>query len=465
MRCTTVRTIVVLLLACLALPGIALPAGAQTTALTLKQAYDLTRTSSEAIRLRELALQKSRLAVGEAGSAILPHLDFQTDASYLINPPPGYTVTAGQLAKIPTAQGLLSLPQNDTTIGAALHNYFSAVATLSQPLFTWGKIRNAIDLAALQVDAAGTDLVAQQRDIDRQVHASYFAALLARDSEVVLARIRDTAALVVADRLKALDHGTINREAVLEAQANLASIEAKLTEAGQSRATALEGLGMLTGRAPEGIALATGFTAAMPALDEEAIRGKARSASTDMAAARTQIAQAQKKLSIEKGGSILLPDVSLGLSLGATGQEDLPFSGWTWNNTTWTWDLMISVGMKMSVFDGMSSANRIGQAEKAMEMAGTGLSQQEKLLRLSVRKAVDAAVKADADVKEKQAQADYAEERLRNARTGFDSGAVSREDLLNADIFAGSAALDLLLARYTAEEARADIAHLTGERR
>ena len=126
---------------------------------------------------------------------------------------------------------------------------------------------------------------------------------------------------------------------------------------------------------------------------------------------------------------------------------------------------MISVGMKMSIFDGLSSANRIGQAEKAVEMAGTGLSQQEKLLRLSVRKAVDAAVKADADVKEKQAQADYAEERLRNARTGFDSGAVSREDLLNADIFAGSAALDLLLARYTAEEARADIAHLTGERR
>jgi outer membrane protein TolC len=460
------RSALGVILAFLALLGAALPALAQQTALTLAQACELTRASSETIRLRELALQKSRLAVGEAGSAILPHLDFQASVAYLTNPPPGYTVSKGQLGSM-TIPGLGSviIPPSDITIGAALHNYFSAAATLSQPLFTWGKIRNAIDLAALQVDVAGNDLVAQQRDIDRQVHASYFAALLAQESEVVLSRIRDTAAEVVADRRKALEHGTINRETVLEAEANLASLEARRIEAGQSRATALESLCLLTGREPGSISLATDFPSTIPSLDEEAIAAKARTSSTDLAAARAQIAQAQKKLSIEKSGAIFRPDVSLGVSLGATGQEDLPFSPWTFSNTTWNWDLMISLGVKMSVFDGLSSANSIGQAEKTVEMAGTGLSQQEKMVRLAVRKAVDAALKAEADVKEKQARAAWAEERLRNARAGYDNGAVSREDLLGADILSGTAALDLLLARYTREEACADIARLTGDRR
>jgi len=77
---------------------------------------------------------------------------------------------------------------------------------------------------------------------------------------------------------------------------------------------------------------------------------------------------------------------------------------------------------------------------------------------------VDAAVKADSDVKEKQARADYAEERLRNARSSLESGMASRDEEHAADIQAGSAELDLLFARFSREEALADIAHLIGER-
>jgi outer membrane protein len=452
------------LLACAVLATATLPAAAQSV-LSLDQAYDLTRRSSEAIRARELAVQKSRMALGEASARMWPHLDFQTSASYLVHPPPGYVVSAGSLGTLPPAMGSLKIPPADVTIGAALHNYYSAQADLSQPLFTWGKIRNAIDLAALGVEAAGYDLVSQQRDIDRQVHSAYYAALLARESAKVLARLRDTAAQVVADRQKSLENGTINREAVMEAQANLAAIQGKLVEAEQSRATALESLGVLTGLDPSGIEVSDDFPAPLAAPDEEALRAKAHEASTTLAAARTRTEQARRKLAIERGGSLFLPDVSLGVSLGVTGQEDLPYSGWSWNNTTWNWDLIISVGIKMSVFDGLSSTNRVGQAEKDVEMAGVGLTQEEKLLRLAVRKTAEALGRAEADVGEKQAKADWAEEKLRNARAGYDNGAVSREDMRNADILAGSAALDLLFSRYTREEACADIAQRAGERR
>jgi outer membrane protein len=456
---------------------IALPGMAQATGLTLEEACALARQNSEEVHLRELAVQKSRRALEEAGSRALPHVDLQASASYLVHPPQGYTVGAGTLGaltpKIPAGAlgnpapiplGSFAIPPQDFNVGAQLHNYFTATASLSQPLFTWGKIRNAIDLASLGAESAGTDLTAQQRDIDRDVHRAYFSVLLARDSETVLRRIRNTAAEIATDKQKSFDEGTINRETVLEAQANLASIEAKLAEAEQSKATALESLGLLTGSEPKVEDLASGFRTQFPLLDEQSLREKARTSSTALAASRTRISQAGKKLAMEKGGELLRPDVSLGLQLDFLGQEDLPFSAWNWNNTTWDWDLVISLGVKMSVFDGLASLQRVRQAEKDVEMAGMGLSLDEKRVGLDVRKAVDAAVKADGDVREKQARTDYSEERLRNARASLESGMASRDEEHAADIQAGSAELDLLFARFTREEALADIARLIGER-
>ena len=464
-------------LALLPLLFIALPGAAQTAGLTLEDAYTLAHRSSEAVRVKELAVQKSRLALEEAGGRALPHVDLQASASYLAHPPQGYTVGAGTLGAItptipagalgpnpPIPLGSFAIPPQDFAVGAQQHNYFTATASLSQPIFTWGKIRNAIDLASLEVESAGTDLVAQQRDIDREVHRAYFGVLLARDSETVLRRIRDTAAEIAADRQKSFDQGTINRETVLEAQANLASMEAKRAEAEQSGSTALESLAILTGAEPKAEDLATGFMTQFPVLDEKALREKARTSSTALAASRTRISQAGKKLAVEKGGELLHPDFSLGLQLDVLGQEDLPFSAWNWNNTTWDWDLVISLAVKMSVFDGLASFQRVRQAEKDLEMAGLGLGLDEKKVGLDVRRAVEAAVKADSDVREKQARADYAEERLRNVRASLENGMASRDEEHGADIQAGSAELDLIFARFSREEALADIARLIGER-
>jgi outer membrane protein TolC len=315
------------------------------------------------------------------------------------------------------------------------------------------------------VDAAGTDLVGQRRDIERDVRRAYFSALLAGESEKVLRRIAESAALIVADRRIGLDEGSLTRESVLEAQSQSARIESRFVEAEQGKATALENLGVLTGLDPSGITLASGFADDLPSLDEQSLRVKARDASVDIAASRTRQGLARKKLDIERGGSILRPDVSFGMSFSVTGQEDLPYLALQWNASTWNWDLVISVGVKMSVFDGMESAGRIGQAEKDVEIAGQAFLRAEKLTRLAVRSAVDAAIKAEADLVEKRVQEAWAAERLRNAQVSADNGMASREELHGARILLGTAQLDRLLAQFTREEARADIARLAGETR
>jgi len=440
------------------------------TGLTLDRAFQLAQSASEAIRIKDLALKKARLAQREAEARLWPHVDLQASGAYMISPPTGYTVKAGSLGSIdiPALGVHTPMPATDFTIGAQPYDYFSVAATLSQPLFTWGKIRAAIDAAALQVQSAGTDLAAQRRDIEREVHRAYFSALLAQQSEDILRDLSQTAAQIVADRQAALDEGTGTREAVLEAQSRRAQIDARLVEAGQSRSTALESLGMLTGLDPAAIALATGFRDAMPALDEAALRARAQEASTDVAAARIRQGQAQKKLDLEHGGELLRPDLALGLSLAATGAQNyLVLNGTPPSSNasaSWTWDLIISLNMKMSVFDGMESASRVGQAEQDVASAGQALLLSQKLARLAVRSSVEAARKADADLADKLAVEDYAAERKRNAQAAFDGGMASRADLRSAQVLLGSARLDRLLAQFTREEALADIARLTGDR-
>jgi len=455
--------------------GATAAASAQSSPLTLDEALALARRSSEAVRLSQLAVEKSQDALGEARGKALPHVDLEASASYLINPPPGYTVAAGALGTLTIpANGLFpgspavplgAIPPSPFNVGASLHNYFSLAATLNQPLFTWGKIKNAIDLASLQTDAAGTDMSARQRDVDWQVRKSYFSALLARRSQETLRRMRDTALVIVSDRQKGFDEGTINRESLLEVKATLASLEAKLTEAAQSESTALADLAVLTGQETDGADLATDFRAALPALDEQALLARALQGSPDMSEARTRIEQARRKLSIEQGGAILHPDVSFGVSLDISGQEDFPYSGaWTFNNDTWNVDVLLSLGVKMSAFDGQESLNRIRQAEKDVDMAGVAFSQQTKAVRIQLRQAVETAMKADADAQAAQARYDYLQEKLRNAGVALTNGQASREDQQNAAIQTDSVELDLLLAQYTREEALADIEKITGER-
>jgi outer membrane protein TolC len=447
---------------------------AQSSSLTLDQALALARRNSEALQISQIALEKSQAALGEARGKALPHVDVAASGSYLVNPPPGYTVDAGALGTLTIPANKLyygspavplgAIPPSPFNVGASLHNYFSFTATLNQPLFTWGKIKNAINLASLQEEDAGTDLSATQRAIERQVRGSYFGALLAHRSQDALKRMRDEIAAIVADRQKAFDEGAINKESLLEVKANLASLDAKLAEAAQSESTALAGLTVLIGQEAEGAELSTDFRASLPRLDEQTLLAGALQGSTDMREARNRIEQARRKLSVEQGGAILRPDVNFGISLDVSGQEDFPYSGaWTFSNNTWNVDVLFTLGVKMSAFDGMESGNRINQAQKDVDMAGVAFSQQAKLLRIRLRQAVEAAVKADADATAAQARSDYLQEKLRNAEVALANGQTSVEDRHNAAIQSDSAQLDLLLAQYTREEALADIEQITGE--
>jgi outer membrane protein TolC len=439
------------------------PPGAPPHAPSIDEALSLARTSSEAVRMKSLEVLKSSDRLAEAKARAFPSLILDASGSYLANPPAGITLTTGELGRITTPIGTLILPPSDVVVVEdAEHTYFKANATLSQPLLTWGKIPNAIALADREVAVSGAELVRQQRDVEKQAHAAYFGALLAEESLPLLREMKRIGEAVLRDRRSAFEAGASTRQEVLEAEAGLASLSTKLIQAEESRTTALEGLSLLTGAALNDTTLSTSFRASLPGLDEPSLKAAAVKSYPELQSARERAAQARTKLSLEKGGAMLLPDLSLAVSLGVKGQK-IPFSSSDWSDT-WDWDLIVSLGARANLFDAGASWARIREAGRDVEGAALGIAGLEKAIGARVRAAVQQAREKSAAVEEAKAKAALAEEQAKNARVSFENELATREEMNRAALGFLSARLAVAGARHDLEAALEDIEYLTGER-
>ena len=441
----------------------AVAAEAQERALSIDEALALARTNSEAVRMKSLEVQKSSDRLVAARAHAFPSLILDASGSYLANPPAGITLKTGELGRITTPLGTLIIPPSDVVVmEGAEHTYFKANATLSQPLLTWGKIPNAIALAEREVAASGAELARQQRDIEKQVHAAYFGAQLAETSLPLLREMEEIGEAILRDRSSAFEAGASTRQDVLEAEAGLSSLSARLIGAEEARATALESLSLLTDAALDGTTLSTSFRASLPGLDEQALKAAAVKSSPELQGARERAAQARTKLSLEKGGAMLLPDLSLAITLGVTGQK-VPFASADWSDS-WDWDLVVSLGTRANLFDAGASWAKIREAGRDVEGAALGIAQLEKAIGARVRTAVQQARQKRAAVEEARAKAALAEEQAKNARVSFENELATREEMNRAALGLLSARLAEAAAQHDLEAALEDIEYLTGER-
>ena len=450
-----------LLLAQLAAPGGFL-AQAQAQPLSLQEALRLADRASDAVRIRALQAGKSDAALAEARAQRLPRLALEASASYLANPPEGISVKRGELGTIllPPAT-VITLPENDLVfVEDAEPTYYKLGATLTQPLYTSGKIGAGIRLAELDRAAAAAELDRQRREVRRETARAYHGAVLAGRSLPLLEAMRAAYADVASDRRASFSEGTATRQAVLDAEASLASLEARIVTAREARSSALEALAALTGLAVADLDPADGFRAACPELDEEILRAEATAGSPDLALARSRFAKAGVKRDLERAGAAGRPELALSIAGSLWGQRT-PFVGSDWTDT-WDWNVVVSVGVKATAFDSGASRARVRGASSDREAASAALSQAEKLLRLSVRTAVESARKAGAALAERRAKLALAEETAKNARVSFENELATRGEARLAEAARLAVRLELESAGAALEEAIGEIEYLTG---
>jgi outer membrane protein len=440
----------------------ALEAAAQEKSLPLDidTAQELARTKADTVAARNAAAQAALKAADAAKAKLLPQISGSATGAYLVNPPAGLTLDAGKLGKIPTsATTSILLPETDTVVLPATSNYyFKGNLTFSQPIFAWGKIRASIDLALLEAKVAEVDARGAERDSAREANRVYYSALLSERSAAILVELRGLAEQIVADRRSALDEGLSTKEQLLSSEADLADLNSRLVEAQESAKSLREALAFYTGLDADRIELQSDFRDTLPPIAEDNLKEAAALSSTAFAEAGARLKEAERKLDLEKGSSLFLPDLSF-----FAGFDTLsPNSGGSMSDS-WSWDLSLGLMAKVDLFDGGAAGARKKEAAAQVDSAKSALQAAGKGARLEARKAVDAARKAEASLTAARARGDWAAEALRAARASAADQMISRSELNGALIREASARLTVLEARYALEEAIADLDRLNTE--
>ncbi len=142
----------------------------------LQNLIDYATLNNSELAQIELDIKKAEFDLQIAKAKKFPSISFSVSLSYLTNPIGPISISAGQLGSITTANGDILIPPEDMLIYKGMENtFYQFKITIDQPLFTWGKIDNAIDLYSLLLSGAKLKKFEKIDEIKGKVKIYYFS--------------------------------------------------------------------------------------------------------------------------------------------------------------------------------------------------------------------------------------------------------------------------------------------------
>lgn len=334
------RASVLLITMFIALSGAA-PSRAETVTLTLEQAVDLALQKNRDV---EKAKEYARYVEGryvEERSAALPKLSLDA---------------ATVLSKDESMRALT---------GTAPRQFANSVGvSLSQPLFTWGKVGAAIRAAEVGLKTAGEELRLYRQAVQRDVTAAWYDVLLARELDRLAKQNLEQKKRHADEAQKKFAAGVATDYDVLAAEVALENARPEAIRTGNTLASAKDRLRFLLA-VPQEVEVAGALTSPDPAnaaaLPLEEAVALARNRRPELADLRLNIgiyrelvtiAAAEDKPRLDfKGG---FGWQKLSLNDGGIGQDG---SGAAWS---------AGIYLSFPFFDGLKTRGKVTQAKSEL---------------------------------------------------------------------------------------------------
>ncbi len=142
---------------------------------SLQNLIDYAITNNTEITQLDLDIKKAEFDLIIAKAKKFPSISFSVSLSYLTNPIGPISITAGQFGSITTSNGDILIPPEDMIIFEGMENtMYQFKMTIDQPIFTWGKIDNAIKLYELLVNAAKFKKIEKIDEIKTKIKIYYY---------------------------------------------------------------------------------------------------------------------------------------------------------------------------------------------------------------------------------------------------------------------------------------------------
>lgn len=446
------------------------PAGAQSLApptadtirvLTLQEAIELSYRQNPALEAQRIAREAAVDRRKSAWGLRMPQLGVTAAYTYMSEDIKAFDLNGEKNAALEHI-GQLPLPFPippeiiqavkglDLSLTLQKQQFAVVGATVALPLYTGGKINAAVNAAKINIEKSDQEAVKAQTDLFAEVVERYYGLSLAhhvlRVREEVTAGMRKH--LDDAEKLEA--NGMIASTEKLYAEMFLAKAEGEQTAAAFQIGTVNRALGASLNRTADYLPITALFI-----IDElrplSYYQQKVKQNSPVLK--QVELTRRLAQEGVRAARASFLPEVA---ALGA-------INAWDWQLTELSPRWMVGAGVKLRIFDGLSSEYKHAAAKKQVRQVEVMQVKAENDLMTLTEKLYNQLKSSAAEVHAMGAAVAFAESYLNAKQKAFSEGMAPSSDVVDARLNLAKARVERLAAAYTFDVTLAQLLALAGE--
>ena len=409
-------------------------------ALTLAEAVQYAMEHNRDVLSVKEEIRERRGQVLEARSDAFPKIDLMA-TGYRLRDPGFLNSTFGQELLRGGGAGS-DFPIPIEAILPKPQTYYETTLNFSQPLFSWGKVSNALKVANLGMREVDLGLETTRQQVAYDVTGAFYDVLLAEETIDMYRKAIETQERYLQQTKDFFEVGDATRLDILRAESRLASTKPDLLEAENTLTQAGKQLNFLLGRSltepvnAVGVETQQEFTP--PPLDsvvEVAVRNR-----PDLRRLEVQESMYDKTVNVFKADYRPRADLNghYGYSTIRTGDLlDRNFESWR-----------VAVQFSVPVFDGLKNRGVVMQYRSLQTRKQIEKNKLAEQIGLQSRQAIDACASAVEVYQARQLSLESAEEEERVTGDQHEQGLITLFELLEANRRALEARVDYLRSRY-----------------
>ncbi|MBI9098619.1 MAG: TolC family protein [Spirochaetaceae bacterium] len=358
---------------------------AQSPLYTAEELYELALENSSALTEKTARERAAGYRVREAFSRGGPTVDFETTMSYITNPDT-LTVEAGTLGTLPPQMGALPMPMEDTVFEMSGNTFYNFRLIVNQPLFTWGKIFNALQATKEGAAAAVLDTIKTKDQLKTEIRINCLSLHHLKEIELAVSRQSEIASRLEKIASDSYKNGMILQTEFLDAQVKRKEADLTGNMIKQQIDQVTLNLTYLTGTELTPVMIETReLQGEIPDSWEEIFR-KAQNNNRDLSMLRHSISAEEYKSKIQKGDYYFKPDLAFHMELSYSGSY-FPLIQEEWHNEDkGNLTLTLAIQSPIADFGGMYASGKAVEEElKALKASyENSIEQIEQFIRQTI---------------------------------------------------------------------------------
>lgn len=439
---------------------------------TIDELSNQLKINNSELKILNQEYQQSLIDVKNAKAGLGPTIDLTVSGTYFLNPPIDSIVLNVDdiLNSItwPDSMDIKSSGQYLTLYDGMENTFYSFQLDVTQPIYTWGKLKNAIKLYEKVSEIKQLQISSKEKQLQTELNTRIVSLFYLSQIETLLNTQDEYANRLVKISEDAQKNGILLEQDVLEAKISAQQINITQQEIKEQFFNLLLSIQKMTGN--QNLELANiNFTPNENIFYEFANRNrdelfsKALNITQDTFLILENLEQiSQYTTKIAQASVYWKPDFALKLSLGYGGSR-FPFLEKDWFRQN-DYTTNFTLALKTTVWDGGKKINEIKKSKSKEEIAGVNYDDAVLSIKQKLQEQFNVIDLALSKIEYQKLKLQTLDSKIKQQEQLFNSGYGSEQELLQAKIERNTAQIELEQNKLTLAGACSTAAFLCNEK-